>query len=222
MKLYPAILTDSIEVVEQQLQLAKSLSSVEAVQIDIIDGVFADNLTVTPIDLINLDFGELKLDFHLMVEEPLDYLNEIVQYQKFLPIRAVLGQIERMSSQDEFIELTKKSGFLAGLSIDLFTPITEIKESLISKLDVVQLMSIEAGFQGQKFDERVIKKIIELNKIRNTKNNKLEIILDGGIKEAHLEQLKKLKADGVAVGSWLWKNDKPEFVVQMINSKNST
>lgn len=222
MKLYPAILTDSVEEVEQQLQLVKSLRSVEAVQIDIIDGVFADNLTVTPIDLINLDFGELKLDFHLMVEEPLDYLNEIVQYQKFLPIRAVLGQIERMSSQDEFIELTKKSGFLAGLSIDLFTPITEIKESLISKLDVVQLMSIEAGFQGQKFDERVIKKIIELNKIRNTKNNKLEIILDGGIKEAHLEQLKKLKADGVAVGSWLWKNDKPEFVVQMINSKNST
>lgn len=219
MKLYPAILTGSIEVVEQQLQQAKSLIGVEVVQIDVIDGVFADNLTVTPIDLINLDFGELKLDFHLMVEEPLDYLNEIVQYQKFLPIRAVLGQIERMSSQDEFIELTKKSGFLAGLSIDLFTPISEIKESLISKLDVVQLMSIEAGFQGQKFDDRVIKKIIELNKIRNTKNNKLEIILDGGIKEAHLEQLKKLKVDGVAVGSWLWKNDKPEFVAQMVNSK---
>lgn len=217
MKLYPAILTDSIEKVEQQLQLVKSLTGVETVQIDVIDGIFADNLTITPIDLINLDFGKLKLDFQLMVEEPLDYLNEIIQYKKYLPVRAVLGQIERMSSQKEFIELAKENEILAGLSIDIFTPISEVNKSFFSQLDVIQLMSIEAGFQGQIFNDRVIEKIIELNDVRKAENVNFEIIIDGGIKEIHLETLKKLKVDGVAVGSWLWKNDKPEFVVEAVS-----
>ncbi len=217
MKLYPAILTDSIEEVEQQLLLVKSLIDVGTVQIDVIDGIFADNLTITPIDLITLDFGELKIDFQLMVEEPLDYLNEIIQYKKHLPVRAVLGQIERMSSQKEFIELTKENEMLAGLSIDIFTPISEVQESLFSRLDVIQLMSIEAGFQGQIFNDRVVEKIVELNGIRKAENVNFEIIIDGGIKEVHLDKLKKLNVDGVAVGSWLWNNDKPEFVVEAVN-----
>ncbi|HKY73932.1 MAG TPA: hypothetical protein VJ246_01315, partial [Patescibacteria group bacterium] len=57
--IYPSILTDSPSLVQKQLNLVLGL--VQGVQIDIIDGEFADNTTVTPVDLQTLTFGSLSV-----------------------------------------------------------------------------------------------------------------------------------------------------------------
>ncbi len=216
MNLYPTILTDSVEVFVRQASLAQSLEGVEIIQVDIIDGRFADNMTISPADIAGFDFGELQLDFHLMVEEPLDYLNEIIEYKEQLPTRAVIAQVERMSSQLEFINQAKDVKIKAGFSLDLFTPFSAIEKDILSKLDVIQLMSIEAGFQGQKFDQKIFQKIKEINQIKKELELNFELVIDGGIKEAQLKQLKNLQVDAVAVGSWLWKNDKPQSVAESV------
>jgi len=216
MYLYPAILTDSIDLFTKQIALAQSLDGVEVVQIDVIDGRFADNLTISPIDIIGFDYGELQLDFQLMVEEPLDYLHEIIEYKQQLPIRVVIAQVERMSSQQEFIEQAKDEKIKTGFSLDLFTPISAINKEMFAELDVIQLMSIEAGFQDLKFDKRVFEKIKELNQIKKDQQLHFELIVDGGVKQAQLGALNRLKVDAVAVGSWLWKNEKPQSVVNAV------
>ena len=216
MNIYPAVLADSIDVFVEQMTLAQSLEGVEVVQIDVIDGRFADNITITPLDIVDYDFGELQLDFQLMVEEPIDYLNEIIEFKELLPTRAVIAQVERMSSQREFIEQAKDEKIKVGFSLDLFTPISAIEKELVCELDVIQLMSIEAGFQGQQFDQRVIEKIQEINQMKKELGLNFELIIDGGVKENQLSKLNKLNVDAVAVGSWLWKNDKPQSVVEEV------
>ena len=99
MKLHPSLLTDSVDQYQQQLELILSSQLIEVAQVDVIDGHFADNITLTPADLVNFDYGQLQLDFHLMTEEPMDYVYELIEHQDLLPVRAVIAQVERMSSQ---------------------------------------------------------------------------------------------------------------------------
>lgn len=204
MKIIPAILTDRRAVAIKQIELANSDNRIELVQLDIIDGWFADNLTLTPADFAELSFGQLQTDFHLMTEEPLDYVFELLEYRDHLPIRAVIAQIERMSSQPTFIDQVKKTGWLVGFSLDLFTPVESIQPAELQELDVVQLMSIEAGFQGQEFEMSILDKVRELEQIKKTKNYKYEIIIDGGIKQEQITVLSQSEVSAVTVGSGLW------------------
>jgi len=203
-KIIPAILTDSRAVATKQIELANSDDRIELVQLDIIDGWYADNLTLTPADFAELGFGQLQTDFHLMTEEPLDYVFELLEYRDHLPIRAVIAQIERMSSQPTFIDQVKKTGWLVGFSLDLFTPVESIQSTELEELDIVQLMSIEAGFQGQEFEMSILNKVRELEQIKKTKNYKYEIIIDGGIKQEQIKLLRQTEVFAVTVGSGLW------------------
>jgi len=207
MNFYPAILTDSIELVQEQVNLVSSKEKIKIVQIDIIDGYFTDNLTITPMDLIDVNFNNLQIDFHLMTEEPLSFAEEIINYNKYFPTRAVIGQIEKMTSQEDFVNLLREREIKAGLSLDLYTPHEEILDSVFTKLNVLQLMAIEAGEQGHNFNDYVLKKIVEVRERANNVNPNLEIIIDGGVKLNNIEKLVEAEVDSVGVGSAIWTSD---------------
>lgn len=214
--LYPSILTDTLNELQHQLILVKDVPGIEVFQIDIVDGHFADNLTLGPAALIEADFGQEKIDLHLMVEEPLDYVFETIEVQDVLPVRAVIAQVERMSHQAPLLEEIKKHEWLAGLSLDLFTPLEAIEASAWAELDIVQLMSIEAGFQGQEFHSSVFPKLAELLQEleRRQLRDKIEIIIDGGVKPENLEAIYQAGADSVTVGSAFWLAEDGEAVAR--------
>jgi ribulose-phosphate 3-epimerase len=216
MKFYPALLSDSVDEIQKQLTIAQSLDSVEVVQIDVIDGQYADNMTVTPLDLVDLDFQYLKIDFHLMVEEPINYVTEIIQCSKQLPVRAVIAQIERLSHQAQLLSELKKNKIQAGLSLDLFTPIESIDLSSASDIDLIQLMGVEAGFQGQSLHQSVFKKITDLVQWLKIYDLSAEIVVDGGVKLDNILLFKQAGIDAVAVGSLLWTAKEPSQIAKQI------
>ncbi|MDQ5951833.1 MAG: ribulose-phosphate 3-epimerase [Patescibacteria group bacterium] len=203
MKIYPALLSDSREEIQQQVnRVLAEAPDIETVQVDIIDGRFADNLTVTPADLTGISWADLTIDFHLMTEEPLDYVYELIDYKEELPIRAVIAQIERMSNISHFLEDVQKNGLLPGVSIDLHTPLDELEADHLRFIKIIQLMGIEAGFQGQDFNPIVLNKITQLVKACQTLE--IELVIDGGISEKTISSVAAAGATGVAVGSALW------------------
>lgn len=221
MNLYPAILTDSKEELQRQLSLAQNWPMVTTVQIDIIDGLFADNLTLTPLDLVEVDWGRLKVDFHLMTEEPDDYLLELAALKTQLPVRAVIGQIEKMSRQLEFVREVHRLGWLAGLSLDLATADDEIKATAWAELEIVQLMAVPAGHQGQELDPQIFSKLTQLTTYLDQSADraaKVEIIVDGGVKLANAGRLLAAGADGLALGSCLWTAADPEKILQQLTT----
>ena len=58
------VLTGNLELARKQIELAKESNLLEAIQIDVVDGIFADSHTITPQDLVDIDFGDLQIDFH--------------------------------------------------------------------------------------------------------------------------------------------------------------
>lgn len=217
MQINPAILTDSLATFAQQLALVKQISEVKTIQIDIIDAVFADNITVNPSDLVDFDFADLTIDFHLMTEEPMDYVWELIDCGQKLPTQSVIGQIEKMSYQLDFLEEIKKAGWQSGLALNIFTPIENIDDSAWEYLDQVLLLAVEAGAQGQEFNTLVFAKIEELRDKIKKSNKEIKIAVDGGIKYGQVQNLQKAGADQIAVGSALF--DAEDFIKEFSKFK---
>lgn len=207
MNIYPALLSDSRAELQQQLDRVLSEAadkSIETVQVDIIDGKFAENLSITPADLPDIEWGELSIDVHLMTEEPLDYVYELIDYKDQLPIRAVIAQVERMSNITHFLEDVQKNGWLPGVSFDLHTDLNELEAEQLRFIKVIQLMGIEAGFQGQTFQPAVLSKIKQL--AQACKTLEIELLVDGGVNAESISSIAAAGATGVVVGSALWQS----------------
>lgn len=203
MTIYPSILTDQPGVAIEQLQKSAESSEIEVVQFDLIDGYFADNITLTPADLTMFDFQNLSIDLHIMAYEPMDMLMEAVDYTD-LPIRGIIGQIEKMSSQENFLIEIRNREWLPGLSIDLHTPLESIDESSWETLKILQIMGIEAGFQNQKFSFLALEKLKKAADYIRGRELPIELIVDGGVKLDNIAAIAAAGAESAAVGSGLW------------------
>jgi ribulose-phosphate 3-epimerase len=204
MNIYPAILTGDLNQVIRHAETTRGSESIDVVQIDIIDGIYRDNLTVTPADLVQVDWGELQLDLHLMTNEPIDYVHEIVEYKSSLPVRAVIAQVERMSSQVEFLEEVKRHQWRAGLSLDYFTPLEAIDDVSWDSLDIIMVMGNESGFHGRQLQLGALQLVQEVRREVEKRAVQVEVIVDVGVNEQTIGQIARAGADGVAVGSSLW------------------
>ncbi len=207
MQIVPAILESEIGAVAEKISIVQKDNHFNVIQIDIADGQLVENLTVTPLDLSLLDFGSLKLDFHLMTEDPLDYVWELAAQEPSLPVRAVFGQVERMSDQNAFLKAVRERGWTTGLALDLETPIDSIKESSWEQIDEILLLAVPMGSQGQTFDSEVLIKIAELKEEIKTRKLKIKINVDGGIKPEQLKELLTLQIDQAVIGSFLWSGE---------------
>lgn len=194
------VLTDSLDLAKKQIELAKESNLLEAIQIDIVDGIFADSHTFTPQDLVDIDFGHLQIDFHLMTEEPMDYVWELEEYCKDLPIRSVFGQIEKMSYQEAFLEEVKKQDWKAGLALDLYTPVEAIDEDSWDWMDAILLLGAEAGRSGQELNPYLFEKI-KAAKEKINKGEPMRIFVDCGVNKTNVAKLQASGVDSVTANS---------------------
>lgn len=196
-EIIPSILTKDTKEAREMIMKCDGLC--RRVHVDIIDGIFANNVTIKPKEINNLDVF-LGIDFHLMVNEPIDWI------EKCMGVGAdrIIAQIEMMESQAKFVEEVEKHNLRLGLAIDLDTPVSKIDESLFEKLDVVLVMSVKAGFGGQKFEISALEKVKELNEIRIKKNTPFRICVDGGETEDVIDDTVLDGADEVVIGRRLF------------------
>jgi len=214
MQLYPSILTDSMTIFVKQLDSVKGSELVERIHIDVIDGQFVDNITLTPLDLTVLEFDDLLVDFHLMVEEPMDTVFECEAISEYLPIKRIIAQVERMSKQADFLHEVHRNGWEAYLGLDLFTPVEEaIDQDSWTDVDGIMLMSVEAGQQEEVFNPQVFHKLKELRAAHPRAAN-IPVIIDGGVKISNIAQILQHDVNEVAVGSAIWKSSQPLLTIE--------
>lgn len=172
----PAILEKSLKEFEEKLEMV--WGEVSRVQVDIIDGKFTENRTVAPEDLGQID-TVVAFDAHLMVEKPEEWIKRCVAGG----VDRVFGQVEKMENKTAFIGDAQAEGLMVGLAYDIDTPLEGLEE-YIHDLDAVLLMSVKAGKQGEKFDDRVLDKIKAVRKM----SKKIDIVVDGGLNEVNIKR----------------------------------
>ena len=201
----PAILTNDPQELKQLINKAEEV--VDRVQIDVLDGQFAKNKTVDPSIFETIETN-LKLDFHLMTKEPVDWIEKATRAMA----NRVVGQIEMMESQMEFVEKAIEMETLTGLAVGIDTPISDLDPEVFVNLDAVLVMSVPAGFGGQKFDDKAVGKIKSLNKMREKENLEFKICVDGGVTTKVIKSLAEAGVDEVFVGKRLFDGDLRENI----------
>lgn len=180
MKIIPAILTNDPN--EFNDLIVRLSPKYDRVQIDFIDGEYTNNKTLMPEEIES----NLKMDAHLMVTEK--NLSEYLKYaNKF---NRVIVQMESVARPEAY----------KCLALDIHSPIEAVKPYL-QNLKYLNLMAIEPGFGGQKFDEKIFSKIEQIIKWRNDQMLKFEVAVDGGVEKEHLQKLEDLGVDEVVVGA---------------------
>lgn len=167
----------------------------EYLHLDIMDGNFVSN-TVDMSMLPNLNTTK---DIHLMVEDVKSYV-EI--YKKYNP-EYITFHIE-VGNTRELIEYIHSLGIKVGLSLKPGTSLNEI-EPYLSMVDLVLVMSVEPGKGGQSFIESSIERVKQLNDLRNAKNYKYLIEIDGGINADTIKLVPE--CDLFVVGSYITSSD---------------
>jgi len=204
-EIIPAILTSDIREIQEKIAVAEEV--VKRVQIDIIDGQFAQNKTVDPSAIEVVD-TEIQLDFHLMTKEPIDWVERSARGGA----DRIIGQIEMMSDQVAFLGKVQELGLSVGLAIDLKTEISSLDATILGNVDVILVMAVEAGFGGQKFDPKVLAKINKLAKIRAKGGARFRICVDGGETENTVDETRFSGADEIVVGARIFQGDLAENI----------
>ncbi len=208
-KVVPSILTNNPEEARQMLQRCEGVA--ERVSVDIIDGVFAENKTIEPIVFEDVETN-LKIDYQLMTKDPINWVEKCVRGQA----DRIIGHVEMMSSQLEFVEKVVSVGLKVGLALDLDTPVEKIDKAILNDLDVVLVMSVKAGFGGQVFQDKAIDKILRLKELKEKDSSPYLIHVDGGINKDNLKKVNEAGADEVSIGRKLFEGNLEENIQILI------
>jgi len=195
MEIVPAIIAKDFNELRQKVGLVETY--VSAVQLDIMDGVFAPQKTWDePADLKNLKTG-LIFEAHLMVSRPEKEIDKWLASG----VKKILIHVESTKNLKEIEEKISGAGLEMGLALNLDTKLEVLDSILISQhsnIQSVQLMAIaKIGFHGQAFDERVIPKIRALR----AKYPHVKIEVDGGINIETAKKATQAGADVLVTGS---------------------
>lgn len=196
MKVAPSILTADFINLKDELN---SIETADFIHLDIMDGHFVPNMSFGPdISKGISKHTKLPLDIHLMVTNPYKWIDRF----SFENTRYITIHIESRNIIKSMVEI-KKRGIGLGLSIKPKTDLERIMP-YIYDLDLILVMTVEPGFGGQSFIPEMMEKVKELVRLRQEKNLRFDIEVDGGINDETIEICKQSGVDIVVAGSYLF------------------
>ncbi|ENY69070.1 Ribulose-phosphate 3-epimerase [Mycoplasmopsis bovigenitalium 51080] len=188
----------------KRAQMAQTLinEGIKWIHYDVMDGKFVPNLAIEleEIKQIKQSTTIHFMDAHLMVENPLTY----IEYYKDV-VDVITIHFEAINKKEllDFLK-SKHHDYKIGLAIKPNTEVKEI-EKFLPYLALVLVMSVEPGAGGQKFMPNALDKIKLLKELRTNKQYTYLIQVDGGINETTGPQCFKAGADACVAGTFLIK-----------------
>lgn len=185
-------------------------AGVKMLHIDIMDGHFVPNFTMgTPITESVRRFTRLKLDHHLMIEDPDTYAPVFIK----AGADCVSVHYEVCRNLDRTLHMIQDHGAKAGVVINPATP-AMLLENVLDFVDYVLVMSVNPGYGGQKFIPRSLDKIRHLRRVRTERGLEFSIEIDGGVGQDNMGEVAKAGVDWVVAGSSVFHTPDPAEAVR--------
>lgn len=207
----PSVLGANLMCLGEEIRRVEELG-IGWLHLDHMDGHFVPNISFGP-DFVSAMRKQTKLflDVHLMLSEPMKYIEIYAKAGADL----ITVHVEADDDAETMLRAIAAQGIKAGISIKPDTPVQAI-ESLLPLCDLVLVMTVEPGFGGQSLREDCVAKIPELKAMIEKSGRDILIEVDGGVKRENAEKVVRAGADVLVMGTGLFRADDPKAVVREV------
>ena len=188
-------------------------SEAEWIHVDVMDGTFVPNISFGfPVMVPLHKYATKPLDVHLMIVHPEKYVERFCDAGAW----SVGFHLEAVEDPMPILDMIKAKGVRTCLTIN---PDIDVKrlDPYLDKVDMVLLMSVFAGFGGQKFIPETMDKLRYVKAQIVSRGLKTLIEIDGGVNIENAHELFAAGADVLVAGSAVFNAASPEeAILQML------
>ena len=213
MLIAPSLLAADFLNLERDLEMVDSAADI--LHLDVMDGTLVPNISFGFSVLDQLGKAvSIPMDVHLMVVEPQRWFEKVAKdgatYCSF-HYEAACGH------SSKYLEDIRALGMQAGIAANPDIPVEDLFP-FIGKADFILLMSVFAGFGGQKFIPESLDRIARLKEEIERRGASTLIEVDGGVSMANAAALRKAGVDMAVAGSSVFKAPDPKEMIACLRS----
>ncbi len=201
-QIIPALLSNDKDELQHQLDTVAQLT--EWVQLDIADGAFVNNTTVSVADTANLSTPTQK-EVHLMVYNPTEHFRSCQN----IGAKRVYVHAEVIEDAVTFLQAVSVYAFTLGIAINPGTDLAELMQYQ-NKVQHYMIMGVDPGWQGSAYHPETPERIQQLKKMMPT----AVISVDGGINLDNIRSVVEAGAENMCVGSAIFGSEDPAATVE--------
>ncbi len=172
--------------------------NIDGYHIDIMDGHFCKNITLSP-DFMKAvgSYAKKPMDVHLMTTNPMDWIKPC----KDAGAKMISPHAETINTDCfRVLNYIKELGCEVGVTLNPATPLSACTHFL-GRVDVLTIMTVDVGYAGQSFITEMLDKIREAAELREKNSWHYKILIDGSCNERTFKVLKEAGADIFVVGT---------------------
>ena len=212
----PSILSADFSQLRNEIKRLEE-GGADMIHVDVMDGHFVPNLTIGPPVIKSLKkHSSILFDVHLMISP----VHKYIESYSDAGADIITIHPEATDDLDSSILKIKELNKKVGVSLNPETEI-DIILSVLDKIDLVLIMSVNPGFGGQKFMPEVLNKIKELKKIQKEKGLNFDIEIDGGINFENSKAAIEAGANILVSGTTIFKSNNGDIKknIELLKSK---
>ena len=186
----------------------------EYIHIDVMDGHFVPNISIgVPVVASIRKVTSAVFDCHLMISNPIDYIDAFVKAGADL----ISFHVESNSDISETIKKITSANKKAALVVKPNTPINVVFPYL-KDISMVLVMTVEPGFGGQSFMEDMLPKVTALREEIERQGLNIDIQVDGGVDNITASACKDAGANVLVAGSYIFKSPDVKEAINILKA----
>ena len=189
--LSPSILSADFKKLGEELETIDKAGA-EYVHVDVMDGLFVKSISFgMPVIKSARSATDKVFDVHLMIEEPIRYIEDFVKAGADI----ITVHVEACKDVVATLEKIKECGVKAAITLNPPTPVSAIEPYL------------DPGFGGQKFIPESLDKVKEIRRLLDARGLDTDIEIDGGVNAGNLASVLEAGANVIVAGSAIFSGD---------------
>ena len=213
-KIAPSILSADFTRLGEEIKAVEKAGA-DYIHIDVMDGHFVPNITIGPMIVkAARRVTNLPLDVHLMISEPDRFIDDFAAAGSSI----ITVHAETSNHLHRTIQHIRDKGVSASVSLNPATHL-DVLEYILEDLDMVLLMTVNPGFEGQEFISRVIPKVKQLREMIVKKDLDIDIEVDGGIGPETISLVSSAGANVFVAGSAIFYSKDYEKTIRLMRER---